>query len=1161
MAVRLFIGRAGTGKTTYCINEIYKEMMERPEGDPIIYIVPDQMTFSIEYKFISLPQLGGMIRTQVYSFSRLAWKILQETGGISRYHLNSVGINMLIKKIIETKKDDLKLYGKAADKKGFIEQMEQILTEFKRYCVSPEELLLNEQTLHKEDANDKILRDKLHDLELIYRSFEEALFDKYIDSEDYLKLLAEKIWESSFLKNAHIYIDGFHSLTPQEYGIMEQLIKHCRQVTVCLTLDAPFIDEPPDELHLFRMTGETCQTIYEIAKVAGVPVEEKIFRNPLRWKDDSIKHLEAYFDHRPMVPYHQNPVVTIAQAQNRRSEIEGVAREIIKLARENGYRYKDMAILVRNGEQYAEPLATIFYDYEIPYFMDRKKTMLNHPLVEFIRSTLEVMNGQWRYEPIFRAVKTELLFPLEQSALLREKMDILENYVLAYGIQGHQWTNNVRWKYHRYRGLELEDMVQTDREKEMEDEINQLKEIITSPFLKLSRRLKKAENGRQLCESLYLFLEELDIPSKLEKWKMIEEEKGNLMKSREHDQVWNGIINVLDQFVEIFGTEKISLKQFATILDAGLESLRFSLVPPAIDQVIVADLEKSRLFDVKVAFVIGLNEGVLPAKISEEGLLATNERETLLNKGLRLAPTSKMKLLDEEFIAYRAFTTPSERLIVTYPLADEEGKALLQSSYINRLEKIFPQIETVQYVTEPSELSEREQLDYIVHENTSLAYLSTQLSLKKRNYPVYDLWWDVYNYYLNHPLLNEKAKKVLSSLYYTNEAKSLPKDISEQLYGKELQMSVSRVEMFSSCPFSHFAQYGLKLKERPIFRLEAPGIGELFHGALKYIVETVLAQEKTLADTTKEEMEKLAKDAVEILAPKLINEILHSSNRYLYIKRKLEEIIVRAANILREHAKASGFVPVGLEVSFGRKKKLPPMKFNLKNGAKMELVGRIDRVDMAKEGNHVFLRVIDYKSSETDLDFNEMYYGLAMQMITYLDIVMTNAPLLIQTEADPAGVLYFHVHNPIIHTNKELSLDELEDELLKRFKMKGLVLGDKEVIKKMDSSLETGESAIISAGIKKDGTLTKRSKVASKEEFHVLRDFVRKMYEQFGNDMMDGVVNISPYQLKEKTPCRFCSFKSVCQFEQSMVGNDYRRLVIQSNDEVLQKMRKEAGKE
>lgn len=1159
MAVRLFIGRAGTGKTTYCMNEIVEELKERPEGDPIIYIVPDQMTFSIEYKFISIPHLGGMIRTQVYSFSRLAWKILQETGGMSRYHLNSVGINMLIKKIVEMKKGELKLYGKAADKNGFIEQMEQILTEFKRYCVSPEELLAKEESIKEEDANKKILRDKLHDLELIYRSFEETLFDKYIDSEDYLKLLAEKIRESSFLKNAHVYIDGFHSLTPQEYGIIEQLIKYCKKVTICLTLDTPFKDESPDELHLFRMTGETCQTIYEIAKVAGVPIEEKIFHQPLKWKDDSFKHLEAFFAHRPAIVFQQTPAVTIAEAQNRRSEIEGVARTIIKLAKEEGYRYKDMAILVRNGEQYADTIGTIFYDYEIPYFIDRKKTMLNHPLVEFVRSTLEIINGYWRYEPIFRAVKTELLFPIEKSAMLREKMDILENYVLAYGIQGNQWTNNERWKYHRFKGLEIEDFVQTDKDKEMENEINKLKEIIVSPLLKLSRRLKKAENGRQLCESLYLFLEELNIPSKLEKWKIIEEEKGNLMKARQHDQVWNGIVNVLDQFVEIFGDEKMSLKQFATILDAGLQSLRFSLVPPAIDQVIVADLEKSRLIDVKIAFVIGLNEGVLPAKISEEGLLATNERETLLSLGIRLAPSSKMKLLDEEFIAYQAFTTPSERLFVTYPLADEEGKALLPSSYINRLEQIFPEMEKVQYVTEPSELKEEEQLDYIVDENTCLAYLSMQLSLKKRNYVIYDLWWDVYNYYVNHPFLREKAKKVLSSLHYTNEAKPLSKEMTEQLYGTEIQTSVSRIEMFSSCPFSHFAQYGLKLKERSVFRLEPPGIGELFHGALKYIVETVLAKERTLADTTKEEMEQLAKEAVEVLAPKLIHEILHSSNRYLYIKKKLQQIIVRAANILREHAKVSGFVPVGLEVSFGRKKKIPPLKFTLKNGVKMELVGRIDRVDMAKQDDQIFLRVIDYKSSETDIDLNEVYYGLAMQMITYLDIVMMNAPLLIQSEADPAGVLYFHVHNPIIHTKKELSVDELEEELLKKFKMKGLVLGNKDVIQMMDSTLDSGESTIISAGIKKDGTLTKRSKVASKEEFHLLRRYVRKVYEKFGNDMMEGIVHISPYQLKDKTPCHFCPYKSVCQFEQSMGGNEYRKLFVQQRDDILEKMRKEAG--
>ena len=555
MSVRLIIGRSGSGKTTKCLDEIKSKLFKNPEGSPILYIVPDQMTFLSEYQLIQTPDLGGMIRAQVFSFTRLAWRVLQETGGISRYHLNSTGISMLIQKIIEDNKEELHLYRQTADKAGFINRMEQILIEFRRYCIGPQELTELEQS----GSREKVLKDKLHDLSLIYENFERELSNKYIDSEDYFRLLTEKISESQFLKNAEIYIDGFHSFTPQEYMIINGLMKYCPQVSITLTVDRPFYGQGPDDLHLFRQTGENFRTLSEMAIVNGLSVEEVQLQEQKRWQDPSLQHLETYFDSRPVHPYTGTGERSIymAEAVNRRAEIEGVARHIRRIVGEENYRYRDIAILVRNGQDYHEMIETIFRDYEIPYFIDQKSTMLHHPLVELIRSVLEIISSNWRYEPVFRAIKTELLFPLEQNVeKLREQMDLLENYVLAYGIKGNKWTKRDRWKYRRVRGLEFENAGQTDKEREIEQTLYELRLMVTAPILRLSRRLKKAENGRQLGEALYLFIEELDIPVKLENWKTIQEEKGNLVKAREHDQAWNAIIEILDQFVEILGDQK-----------------------------------------------------------------------------------------------------------------------------------------------------------------------------------------------------------------------------------------------------------------------------------------------------------------------------------------------------------------------------------------------------------------------------------------------------------------------------------------------------------------------------------------------------------------------------------------------------------------------------
>jgi ATP-dependent helicase/nuclease subunit B len=1159
MSLRMVTGRSGSGKTQICMDEIKNRLLENPGGEPIIYIVPEQMTFQAEYRLATNPLLGGMIRAQVYSFSRLAWRILQETGGISRYHLSSVGVSMLIRKIIEEKKDQLKLFQRAADKNGFVQQVEQMITEFKRYCIHPNEIIQEAVKVNVSgDSASRALQDKLNDLEIIYRQFEDEVFGKYIDSEDYFHLLSEKISLSTYLKNAEIYIDGFYSFTPQELLVIKELMKHCQRVTITMTTDRNTFEATPDELDLFRLSSDACCSIYELAKVEGIDIETPNYLvHQEKWNNPSLRHLEENFDSRPAVPYYGQTDIHIGQAVNRRAEIEGIAREILQLVRTKNYRFKDIALLIRNGSDYHEIVEPVFTDYQIPYFIDQKRTMLNHPLIELIRSSLEVIHSFWRYEPVFRVIKTELLYPLQENPdRMREKMDRLENFVLAYGIKGGKWTRKDRWTYRRFKGLEMDSNVQTDAEKEIEQQLNELKLLVTAPILRLSRRLKKADTGRKLCEAIYLYLEELDIPSKLENWKMEAEQKGNLVKMREHDQVWNACIDLLDQYVEILGDENVPLKSFSSILEAGFESLYFSLIPPALDQVIIGDLEKSRLTDIKATFVVGVNEGVLPAKIADDGILSDDEREMLIAADVTVAPSSRTRLLDENFIAYKALTTPSDVLYVSYPLANDEGKALIPSSYIKRLRDMYPDADEYFYGTDPAELSESEQLNFVANYKTTLSYLTAQLQLKKRNYPIADLWWDVYNFYMKGEW-KERAEKVLSSLFYTNQTVQLSKETTDELYGDTIQASVSRMELFNGCAFSHFAQHGLKLRERQVFRLEAPDIGELFHAALKHISDFVNEQKLSWASLSKQQCEELAKQAVNALAPKLQNEILLSSERHHYIKRKLEQIISRASQVLSEHAKVSGFSPIGLELSFGKGGKLPPLTFSLKNGKRMELAGRIDRVDQAKgENDHTYLRVIDYKSSEKDVNLNEVYYGLALQMLTYLDIVITHSDELVEMKASPAGVLYFHVHNPLISSNKLLTVDEIEKEIMKKFKMNGLMVGDQDVLRMMDRSLESGDSQIISAGIKKDGNLTKKSKVASLNEFDDLRAYVRKLYQTTGEAIVDGQVAIAPFKLKDKTPCTFCSYKSVCQFDESM-ENHYRILTPQPKETVFDLIRKE----
>ena len=1169
MSIRFLLGRTGSGKTTWFHEQILHKLRENPQGPPVVYLVPEQMTFQSEYRIVQSPDVEGMIRAQVFSFTRLAWRILQEVGGISRFHIDQTGIHMILRKVIEEHKNEFHVFGRSAEQFGFIEQMESMITEFKRYCVTPD-ILQDEIVRIGEDASisehEKMLAKKLTDILVVYRQLEQSLEGKYLDGEDYLQLLAEKLGRSRYIQKADILIDGFHSFTPQEMEVLKELMKHANSVTIALTVDKPYDEQAPYDLHLFRETGTTYQKLKKLALEEGCYVEEPFYlEGAPRFHTDSLSHLERYFDVRPTVSYQGNPDVSILQAVNRRAEIEGIAREIVTLVRDHGNRYKDIAIIVRNAESYIDLVNTIFKDYEIPFFVDQKRTMLHHPLVELLRSSLEVITRNWRYESVFRCVKTDFFYSMEQDiSEMREKTDKLENYCLSYGIQGHRWTSKEPWKYRHFFSVDTDGpYVQTDEELAYEKEINKLREMIVGPLHMLEKRWKRAKTMEGYCKALYEYMEDLDIPQKLEARMRKAEEEGELAAAKENEQVWKAIIQMLDQMVELLGDHPLSMNLFTKMVESGLESLRFSLVPPSIDQVIVANFDLSRLSDIKHSFVIGVNDGVIPAKIKDEGFVSEEERELLANYGMELAPTSMERLLGEHFLVYSSFLSPSHQLYISYALADEEGKTLLPSSYIKRIKEMFPDLREKLLFNEPAELSQEEQLMFVHTPSTTLSNLAVQLQAWMKKYPIEPIWWDVYNALLDSEKWQGQTEQVLRSLFYKNEARKLEQKVSRELYGSHMEASVSRMEKFSACAFSHFASHGLKLKDRKIYRLEAPDIGELFHAALKHISDNLRKRGSDWKHLTKQECEVLAKEAVHLLAPRLQGEILLSSNRFQYIKRKLETIITRASQILSDHSKASKFTPVGLELGFGKKEELPPIQITLPNGVTMELVGRIDRVDKAEGTNGVLLRIIDYKSSNKALDLTEVYYGLALQMLTYLDIVISHSQGWLGTEATPAGVLYFHVHNPMIKTNGMAPEDIIEEEIFKSFKMKGLLLGDEESVKLMDQTLESGHSKIVSAALKKNGGFQANSSVASEEEFTQLRTYVRKTFEDIGMKISEGETSISPYKLKNQIPCTFCSFKSFCQFDTSLDENEYRLLTNIPKNEVIPSMKRkmEGGEE
>lgn len=1162
MKCRFLLGRANREKSNEVVQEIRKKLREKPRGPAIFYIVPDQMTFQQEYELFGGSDIQGSMRAQVVSFSRLAWRVLQETGGGTEDFISSIGIQMLLKKVIDDRATDWKLFQKSLEKPGFLDHLEQLITEFKRYQISPADLQIRIeqlQTRSNRHADDEVLIQKLEDIHYIYEKLSAYVAGKYMDNEDHLQLLMEKIPHASSLEGAEIYIDGYHRFTPQELQLIATLMKTCRQTTIILTKDENLTQ--PNELDLFYQPTRTYQQVRAIAQQYKIPIENDFSfaeEESRFYNRPPFKHLEKHFDTRPAPAYEGEAPIQLAEAVHPRSEVEGVAQEIIRLVREENYRYRDMAIFIRDTETYHDLMTTIFGDYNIPLFIDEKESMLNHPLIELIRSLLDLVETNWRYEAVFRVLKTGFIpatnndFPLTNTAI-----DTLENYVLEYGIRSRKSWTEESWVFQRF--YEFDQAVQTDVEKETEDRLNAYREQVVQAIGTFDEEISNAETVEDFCRTIYLMMEGLHIPEQLEKMRSFYDEQGKIEKGREQDQVWEAMIQLLDEMVEMIGTEMISLSSFRQIIEAGLETLKFAHVPPTMDHVIVGTVEHSRVSHVKCAFLLGVNDGKWPQKPPTEGIINDKEREILQVNGIQLSESNERKLLDDWFYMYNVFTIASDHLWVSYVLSDEEGKTRFPSQLIQKMQDLFPACKEPILLQDPDELVEANR--FITTPYKTRSALTTQLARNQRGYPTEPIWLHVLNWYIHHHEKDSLTYKILQSLYYENKPDHLTEETTRKIYPKTIQTSVSRLESFYRCSFQHFAQYSLQLKERRTYKLDAPDIGQLFHEALKYITNLVQADGIDLAQLSEGDTKKYAAKAIEQLAPILQHQILLSSNRYRYIQKKLEDVIHRATFILSEQSRRSGFAPIGIELGFGNPSDpLKPLEISLPNGFQLLLRGRIDRVDQMKNEAGLFLRIIDYKSSDQRLHLLEVYYGIALQMLAYLDVIISQSEQWLGIQAKPAGILYFHVHDAMLSEEDEVSDDKLFQEIFKQYKMQGLLLSEPEIVQMMDTNLESGVSDIVPAGLKKDGGFYHYSKVANEETFASLRNHIHTLVYKAGVEMTTGKIRLNPFEHKQDNACRFCPFMSVCQFDPTLEENNYRRLDDVSEPDILSRL-KEVEKE
>ena len=1158
MTLRLILGRAGYGKTWQCFDDILSRLAESPDGRPLIFIVPEQATYEVERALASACPATGFVRAYVLGFRRLAHRVLNETGGAVRPHISELGKRMVFSRLLMEHKASLKLLTRAAAEKSFAETIEGVVKECKTYKISP--AMLAAAAAEQERLGSPALAGKLHDVALLYQGFENFLAERYIDPEDYLNILAEKIPESGLLAQSEVWIDGFSWFTPQEYAVLEALLQAAANVTVTLCLDQPDNPFNTREEALFHRQWQTYEKLKTTAAKLKVPVSQQELVRPHRFEKKVLTAIEQSFfgGHKAGAAdgWDTGSGFMLAEAANRRVEAEAIACEMIRLSREEGLRWRDMAVLIRDTDSYADLMTTVLADYAIPFFSDGSRPAVHHPLAELVRSAIELVLEKWSYEPVFRCLKTDLL------PVTRDEVDILENYCLEFGIRGSRWTSPEDWTFRRRYSL-AEDEWAGDASSESGqaylEQVNHIRRQSTTELIQFTGRLMPA--GRQglppvaLAQAVYELLIGLQVPDTLETWAVAAESAGDLEQAREHRQMWAKVVELLDQIVDTFAEQPLTLEDFAAIVGEGLEGTRLSLIPPGLDYVTVAALERTRRLNVKAAFVPGASDGALPRRRREEGLLTDMERTLLTRLGLELGGGAAADTFAEQFLVYTALTRASSWLWVSYSMADAEGKSQGPSPILRRLKEVAgSKIRAL-----PVEPPPGQEAQYLARSERALAALACALRLYKQTGHISPAWWDVYNWALAKASLRPQLAAALGGVFHYNQVERLPPNLSGRLYLNNgvLRGSVTRFEAFRACPFKHFAQYGLGLKERAVYQLKAPDLGQFLHAVIKEFGDTLTERRQDWGDMTQNQISELCTGIVATLAPKLQNEILLSSKQHAHLVTRLTRRAVRSISRLVAWARVSKFKPLAFEQAFGRGPgALPPLRFPLPSGA-LEIAGQIDRLDGGALDGQEYALVIDYKSGGAWLSLAEVYYGLKLQLLTYLLVAVSRRPGV--NACLPAGVLYYFLKNPLVSGATLKSAEQIEKEINGKLKMPGWLLADVNLAGLLDETLN-GWSEFFKIALGKNGFYEScLDKLKTSEEFTLLLTHVEQELVAVAEAILAGETAIRPYRLAKTTPCGYCAFRPVCQFDRNLPENDYLPLPQLDDQTIMNELRQRKG--
>lgn len=1175
VSIQFIIGPASADHTKELVRQA-DDWLKQSDENEVFYLVPNHVKFETEINVLqelsNLPPYKDWehmvsMRLQVFSFSRLAWYFLQNTEKYQKQKLSESGKYMVLRQVLLEIEPELILFRQEINKPGFIEQLIEIFDELQEGYISPKDLeetyLSMGQETHEAD-----IKVKLKDIQLIFDCYTNRLIELDCDGHDLLLSLSEFLMENQ-QKNIMFIVSGFTNFTAIEKQLIEQLMRVSGEFRIALVLNQKYTQQAPQSIDLFYNTGVLYQELFQLAQMNQLPVliDKKLtgaVDSKLNVIDEAWQASQKLAKSNPQNKQEGQDVLEIWKCNDSYAEVMSVAKKIRELVASGHYRYQDMVVLTRDIESYQRIIEPVFSSNDIPFYMNQEQEMKHHPLVDFLQSLFNMNQHYYQYRDVLRFLRTELFCPgnqeLEASSQwedfmlsFREQIDYTENVVLAYGYSGNDWIKKQDWKYINYHYGSEEDTL--DKDQIIQEKSNDIRHLIRDYVAPFFKKLEKVSLGKEASLVFYDFLIEAGIEKQILFMRDQELLRGNLIKARNHEQAWQSLMTLLDEYTELMGDYLFELKEFIQIFQTGLEGLSFSKVPTTLDQLVVTSMDLVRAKKSKVTFIIGATDQQLPRKIENKTLL-TDEERGLIKEQL---PVEKHLKKDrtgdsakEPFVFYLSLLSATEKIILSYPRISETSKEIKISPYLEVLKKSLGVEE--QNKSHGFEVNQDINVSDFSTDDVLLSqWIGYKRLLQDENYPA--PW--LFNQ-LEKRLLKEKefkTKRLLSSLEHQNIPENLSPVSVEELYGDTVYASVSKIENFYKCQYKYFLMYGLGLKERDKFELSPAATGDFYHETLDQFFKELIKRELVLSQMTQADIYDLTQAVLMNVLGEDKFAILNTTNRMNYIKYQLEKTIYRVGWSLKRQSERSNMDVIQTEVLFGQALQeisLDSLDFELSQQKKLKVRGKIDRIDKMKIEEDVYLSVIDYKSSKHNFDFVDAYYGLALQMVTYLNVALENAVTLVGEKAKAAGAFYMHVQNPVLTGSEKITDETIDEEMLKAFKYEGILVKEERLLESLDKTIDLGvKSSVYPYEQLKKGTM-KSSRFVSEEELDWLIDNNQTKFKEAGEAIFKGSTKLNPaYKGQTRVACEFCPFRSVCQFDVMLKENNYHRIEPLDKEEIM----------